>query len=66
MKSILAVKGLDEELKVACIKCKSVMMWEYGGEHLSIDAGNLGGQSFNGYWRCLECNNIVEERGGTK
>ena len=60
MKRVLAVHGLDGELKVSCRKCGGAMTLEDQGERLSIPGGNLGQEDLGWVWVC-ECGHTEDE-----
>ena len=62
-KSIMAVQGLDGELKTVCPICKSEMTWRDLGVSQFIEDGDLVEHDYGGFWECTntECGYQSEE-----
>jgi len=60
MKRVLAVSGIDEELKVSCRKCGGVMESVDLGVSQSIQGGELVEQEMGFVWHC-ECGYTEDE-----
>ena len=61
MKRVLAVSGIDEELKVSCRKCGSEMGLVDIGVSQSIQGGQLVEQELGFVWHCSKCGYTEDE-----
>ena len=61
MKRVLAVSGIDEELKVSCRKCGGVMELVDLGVSQSIQGGQLVEEELGNVWHCKSCGHTEDE-----